>query len=183
VIEKNIIPSLINLLEPTPPMYHISVQEFKEHVRLSHSWSELVRRCGQPTNFGRFCSQACLGTLRQKVLFLNLDTQHFTQQNSWMKTLISEISEKEFIEFVCLSQSWSDLARRCAGERAYKKSGRIREKLVTVLKKRVLFLKLDTQHFTRKPRVKNACGKRELMTEGEGEVVKCRLSDVSVTEL
>jgi hypothetical protein len=147
-------------------MYHISVQEFKEHVRLSHSWSELARRCGHPTNFGRLCTQACMGTLRQKVLFLKLDTQHFTQQNLWMKTRMSEISEKEFGEFVSLSHSWSDLARRCVGERAYQKSGKIRNKLVTVLKKKVLFLKLDTQHFTSKSRIKDAYGR-----EGVGDGV------------
>ena len=35
-------------------MYHISVQEFKEHVRLSHSWSELAHRCGKPLKNGRW---------------------------------------------------------------------------------------------------------------------------------
>jgi hypothetical protein len=58
-------------------LYKISVSEFKEHVRLSHSWSELARRCGQPTKFGRFCSDSVVSTLKQKVLFLKLDTEHF----------------------------------------------------------------------------------------------------------
>jgi hypothetical protein len=62
---------------PPHPMYHISVQEFKEHVRLSHSWSELAHRCGNPLKYGRFGTAACVKTLRQKVLFLKLDTQHF----------------------------------------------------------------------------------------------------------
>ena len=59
------------------PMYHISVQEFKEYVRLSHSWSELARRCGQPMKFGRFRSDGVLTTLKQKAVFLKLDTDHF----------------------------------------------------------------------------------------------------------
>ncbi len=67
----------MHVLESTHPMYHISVQEFKEHVRLSHSWSELARRCGKPLKHGRFGSSSCVKTLRQKVLFLKLDTQHF----------------------------------------------------------------------------------------------------------
>ncbi len=58
-------------------MYQISVKDFKEHVRLSHSWSELARRCGQRTKFGRFCSHGVVSTLKEKVLFLNLDTEHF----------------------------------------------------------------------------------------------------------
>ena len=62
---------------PPHPMYHISVQEFKEYVRLSHSWSELARRCGQPTKFGRCCSDRVMKALKQKALFLQLDTQHF----------------------------------------------------------------------------------------------------------
>ena len=58
-------------------MYQISVEEFKEHVRLSHSWNELARRCGQTEKFGRKTSSRCVTTIRQKVLFLKLDTQHF----------------------------------------------------------------------------------------------------------
>ncbi len=60
-----------------PPMYQVSVQDFKKYVSLSHSWSELARRCGQPIKFGRFCSDRVLDTLKEKVLFLKLDTQHF----------------------------------------------------------------------------------------------------------
>ena len=63
--------------QQTEHMYQISVPEFKEHVRLSHSWSELARRCGQPTKFGRFCSDGVLTTLKQKAVFLKLDTDHF----------------------------------------------------------------------------------------------------------
>ena len=58
-------------------MYQISVQDFKEHVRLSDSWSELARRCGQKTKFGRFCSDSVVRTLKAKVLFLKLETEHF----------------------------------------------------------------------------------------------------------
>jgi hypothetical protein len=58
-----------------PQMYQVSVEEFKEYVRLSHSWSELARRCGQPTKFGR-CGRV-VEVLKEKVLFLELDTQHF----------------------------------------------------------------------------------------------------------
>ena len=58
-------------------MYQISVQEFKEHVRLNDSWRELTRRCGQRTKFGRFCSDSVVSTLKAKVLFLKLDTEHF----------------------------------------------------------------------------------------------------------
>jgi hypothetical protein len=58
-----------------PQMYQVSVEEFKEYVRLSHSWSELARRCGQPTKFGR-CGRV-VDVLKEKVLFLELDTQHF----------------------------------------------------------------------------------------------------------
>ena len=83
-------------------MFHVSVQEFKEYVRLSHSWSELARRCGEKQKFGRFCSSRCITTLKQKVLFLKLDTQHFTQQYSNMKTRIAEISGEEFR--ICVSQ-------------------------------------------------------------------------------
>ncbi len=68
-----------NCRQRMPPMYQVSVQEFKEYVRLSHSWSELARRCGQPIKFGRFCSDGVLDTLKEKVLFLKLDTQHFTK--------------------------------------------------------------------------------------------------------
>jgi hypothetical protein len=68
-----------NCRQRMPKMYQVSVPEFKEYVRLSHSWSELARRCGQPMKFGRFCSYGVLTTLKQKVLFLKLDTEHFGQ--------------------------------------------------------------------------------------------------------
>jgi hypothetical protein len=59
------------------PMYHISVQKFKEYVRLSHSWSDLARRCGENGKEQGNTSRSCGRVLRQKVLFLNLDTQYF----------------------------------------------------------------------------------------------------------
>jgi hypothetical protein len=61
---------------------------------------------------------------------------------------MTEISTEEFIEFVRLSHSWSDLARRCVGERANKKRGDIRNRLAKLLKEKVLLLNLDIQHFT-----------------------------------
>jgi hypothetical protein len=57
-------------------MYHISVPEFKEHVRLSDNWSELARRCGW---MGKKTGCRVVNLLREKVLFLKLDTQHFTK--------------------------------------------------------------------------------------------------------
>jgi hypothetical protein len=62
----------------TEQMFQISVQEFKEHVCLSHSWSELSCRCGQPVKAGCSCNISVERLLKQKVLFLKLDTQHFT---------------------------------------------------------------------------------------------------------
>ena len=59
-------------------MYRISPMQFTEFVRESTSWSDLARRCGQPVRFGRGCSTRCLSILKQKVLFMKLDTQHFT---------------------------------------------------------------------------------------------------------
>jgi hypothetical protein len=61
-------------------LYQISVPEFKEHVRLSDSWSELARRCGQTEKLGRKTSSRCVTTLRQKVLFLKLNTQHLSHE-------------------------------------------------------------------------------------------------------
>ena len=145
-------------------MYHISPQEFTELVRLSHSWTDLGFRCGNS------CYRQSISTiLKQKVLFLKLDTQHFKRppcirtaraRRVWIEEMVGEvvkcrlsddhemyrISPQEFTGLVRLSHSWSDLARRC-GNRATKKGGFCRS-LVTVLKKKVLFLKLDTQHFT-----------------------------------
>jgi hypothetical protein len=63
-------------------MYHISPQEFTEHVRLSDSWSDLARRCGASLKFGRSCTSRCVLALKQKVLGLRLDTQHFTSRNT-----------------------------------------------------------------------------------------------------
>ena len=146
-------------------MFHISVQEFKEHVRLSNSWCDLARRCGKPRCSGQ---QGCVTILKQKVLFLKLDTQHFTggkcsetarARRAWIAERVGEVgkcilsdqmyqvSPQEFAEFVRLSHSWSELARRC-GERAKKNAHGIKDGIVRVLKQKVLFLKLDTQHFT-----------------------------------
>ena len=153
----------------TPPhqMFHVSVQEFKEYVRLSDSWSELARRCGETQKFGRFCTSRCVSTLKQKVLFLKLDTQHFTSRQG-MKTRIAEISAEEFTEFVYDSNSWSDLASRC-GEPAIMNNGGFSWRLVTVLKQKVLSLNLDTQHFTSMP-------KRARIAERVGEVGERRLT-------
>ena len=143
-------------------MFHISVQDFKEHVRLSHSWSEVARRCGK-----RFYRQSIGTVLKQKVILLKLDTQHFTSMQ-WMKTATArrvwitervgevgkggvsdqmyQISPEEFTELVRLSHRWEELGRRC-GARA-KLSDGFCGTIVKVLKQKVLFLKLDTQHFT-----------------------------------
>ena len=75
--KKNTLPSHVRVLDTTHQMFHVSVQKFKEYVRLSHSWSELARRCGQPTKFGRLCSARVVKVLKAKVLFLKLDTEHF----------------------------------------------------------------------------------------------------------
>ena len=155
---------------PTHQMFHISVQEFKEYVCLSHSWSDLARRCGNKgTKHGCICSRI-ITILKQKVLFLNLDTQHFKgepcirtarDRRAWIEERVGEvgkcrksdvhemyrISPEEFSELVRISDSWSDLAR-CCGNQGTKKKGGFCDKLLTVLKKKVLFLKLDTQHFT-----------------------------------
>jgi hypothetical protein len=156
-------------------MHHISVQEFKEHVCLSQSWSELARRCGRPfKNVGR--------VLKQKVLFLKLDTQHFKHSNehqmknarakrAWIAEIreggaageggrggngphegctagagnMYQLSPEEFSELVGVSHSWQELARRCGAR--VKKNGVVSESIITVMKQKVLFLKGDTQHF------------------------------------
>ncbi len=150
ITKKNTLPSHIRVLDITHQMFHISVQEFKEYVRLSHSWSELARRCGEPQKFGRFCSSRCITTLKQKVLFLKLDTQHFRSMHG-VKTRIAQISPQAFTEFVRVSNSWSELASRC-GEVITQKCGGINWRLVKVLKQKVLSLNLDTQHLTSMPR-------------------------------
>jgi hypothetical protein len=50
------------------------------------------------------------------------------------------------IQFVGLSHSWQELAHRCGAR--VKRNGKICNRIVTVLKQKVLFLKLDIQHFT-----------------------------------
>ena len=70
-------------------MYHISVQEFTELVRLSNNWSDLARRCGQ-TGILR---QSIRKTLKQKVVFLKLDTQHFTSmraRRAWIAKVLKQ---------------------------------------------------------------------------------------------
>jgi hypothetical protein len=74
-------------------------------------------------------------------------------------------SPQEFTEFVRVSHSWSDLARRC-GARA-KKRGDVCSKIVTVLKQKVLFLKLDTLHFTSMGNARTHVPMREADEVGE----------------
>ena len=152
-------------------MYHISVREFSEFVRVSDSWSDLARRCGQTGTL----KQSIRTNLKQKVSFLKLDTQHFMGVGmQWMQTArarrawitervgavgtcglgdvsgseqMCRIAPEDFSELVRHSHSWSDLARRC-GARA-KPAGGFCVTMVTVLKKKVLFLKLETEHFTK----------------------------------
>ena len=89
-------------------MYHISPQEFTELVRLSDSWSDLARRCGKPLKFGRFCTSRCVLALKQKVLSMRLDTQHFTSRNTR-----PEVPDDAFRDFVRQSTKLSDLMRKC----------------------------------------------------------------------
>jgi hypothetical protein len=56
------------------------------------------------------------------------------------------ISPQEFTELVRLSDSWSDLARRCGKPLKFGVSGSSR--CVLALKQKVLSLQLDTKHFT-----------------------------------
>ena len=105
--------------------------------------------------------------LQKKVAILGLDTHHFT---CWRRIdKMYQISVPEFKEYVRLSHSWSELARRC-GERAKKNAHGIKDGIVRVLKQKVLFLKLDTQHFTSMSRVKDARGRRALIAESVGEI-------------
>ena len=89
-------------------MYHISPQEFTDLVRLSDSWSDLARRCGKPLKFGRFCTSRCVSALKQKVLSLRLDTQHFTSRNTR-----PEVPDDAFRELVRQSTKLSELMRKC----------------------------------------------------------------------
>lgn len=90
-------------------MYHITPAEFTDHVRLSSSWSDLARRCGQPLKFGRFCSSRCVSALKQKVLSLRLDTTHFTARSTR-----PEIADDVFRDYVRDSTKLSDLMRKCS---------------------------------------------------------------------
>ncbi len=72
---------MYDMSQRTEQMYQISVQEFKEHVRLSHSWSELSCRCGHTSPRGRSINMSVARLLKEKVLFLELDTQHFKHIN------------------------------------------------------------------------------------------------------
>ena len=89
-------------------MYHISPQEFTDLVRASDSWSDLARRCGKPLKFGRFCTSRCVTALKQKVLSLRLDTQHFTSRNTR-----PDVPDDAFRDFVRDSTKLSELMRRC----------------------------------------------------------------------
>ena len=91
-----------------PQMYHISPQEFTDLVRASDSWSDLARRCGKPLKFGRFCTSRCVTALKQKVLSLRLDTQHFTSRNTR-----PDVSDDAFCDFVRQSTKLSELMRKC----------------------------------------------------------------------
>jgi hypothetical protein len=167
--KKNTLPSHVQMLDTTHQMFHVSVQEFKEYVRLSDSWSELARRCGETEKFGRFCSGRCVTILKQKVLFLKLDTQHFTHHHSSMKTRIAEISPEDFTEFVRLSLNWSDLASRC-GEPGIMNNVGMNWRLVKYLKQKAVSLDLDTQHFG------PAVARRALIADRMGEVGQCRVT-------
>jgi hypothetical protein len=89
-------------------MYHISPQEFTELVRLSDSWSDLARRCGASLKFGRSCTSRCVLALKQKVLSLRLDTQHFTSRNTR-----PDVPDDTFRGLVRESTKLSDLMRKC----------------------------------------------------------------------
>jgi hypothetical protein len=89
-------------------MYHISPQEFTDLVRISESWSDLARRCGKPLKFGRFCTSRCVAALKQKVLSLRLDTQHFTSRNTR-----PDVPDDAFRDFVRESTKLSELMRKC----------------------------------------------------------------------
>ncbi len=69
---------------------------------------------------------------------------------------------QEFTKFVRLSHCWSELASRC-GEQTTIKNGGISCRLVKALKEKVLFLKLDTQHFTRMSGIKDAISRASLV--------------------
>jgi len=89
-------------------MYHISPQEFTDLVRVSDSWSDLARRCGKPLKFGRFCTSRCVLALKQKVLTMRLDTQHFTSRNTR-----PDVPDDAFCDFVRQSTKLSELMRKC----------------------------------------------------------------------
>jgi hypothetical protein len=116
-------------------MYHITPEEFTEHVRLSDSWTMLARRCGKQSRFGRFCTSNCVVALRQKVLSLNLDTQHFTARKTR-----PEVSDDAFRTFVRESTKLTELMRKCN----YCYSSRHARVFV---KQRIKDLRLRTTHF------------------------------------
>ena len=129
-------------------MHRIPSEEFAELVRLSTGWSDLARQCGYTDKYKQSISKM----LKRKVLSLKLDTQHFTSKNSVCQ--MYRISPKEFTDFVRESTSWSDLARRCGQPLRF---GRFcSTRCLSILKQKVVFMKLDTQHFTSNGRIEDA---------------------------
>jgi hypothetical protein len=125
-------------------------EDFTEFVRLSKNWKELVRRCGY--EFSYSLTQRWKTVLKQKVLSLGLDTKHFTYRQRMPQ--MYQVSVQEFKEYVCLSHSWSELARRCGQPTKF---GRCCSNgVMNALKKKVMFLKLDIQHFGKCGRVGEA---------------------------
>ena len=138
-------------------------QEFTEFVRVSKNWKDLARRCGYELKFGAQ-SNKWRSALQKKVASLGLDTEHFNCRSRIDQ--MYRISVPEFKEHVRLSHSWSELARRC-GQRT--KFGRFRcTRVVSTLQAKVLFLKLDTEHFGKCVRAGEADEAGEVGEGGDG---------------
>ena len=136
-------------------------EEFNEFVRLSKNWKDLARLLGYELKFGAGANH-WRTALQKKVASLGLDTQHFNCR-PWMDQMY-HISVSEFKEHVRLNDNWSELARRCGWMTKFGKTG---HRVVKLLKETVLFLKLDTQYFTKCARAGEAGAALE---SGEEEI-------------
>jgi hypothetical protein len=120
-------------------MYHISPQEFTEHVRLSDSWTALARRCGKQEKFGGVYTTNCGSALKQKVLSLGLDTQHFARKTR------PDVTDADFRFFVCHSTKLAELMQKCN----YCYSSKHARKYCL---QRIKDMRLRTSHFKFKPK-------------------------------
>lgn len=90
-------------------IYNISNDEFRKLIENSTNYSEAIKKCGYTNRSGSN------KILKERIKELELDISHFINNRKGCngKSVIWSYSDEDFTTMVKVSESWSEILRKC----------------------------------------------------------------------